>query len=207
MIIKKIILGAATFLFLYGVPNGELRAAQLVDGIKAIVGSDIILLSEIRAREAVSKGRFRSKQQMTRSEILEELIDERLLRQELDRIGVEATPREIDQTVRGVLAQNRITLSQLKRELAAKGIPWEAYQKDLAERIRIMKFMGQKINSQLSISDEDFELYHRRYPRKSKRQSKEEIKQAILEVKAREKLKSYIRGIRDRTYVEIKDLK
>ena len=168
-----------------------LRAAQLVDGIAAIVGSDIILYSEIRAREEARRDIFRSKEKLTRNEILDELIEERLLSQELNRLEIEASDQEMDHAIRVVLAQNQMSLDQLKRELRGKGIAWDAYRKDLAERIKIMKFMRQRIHSKVDVTDADYEMYRRRYPQKAKQQSKEEIEQDILETKSRQYLKSY----------------
>lgn len=202
--IKRIIFGILVIFLMNGGLIKVAEAAKLVDGIAAIVGSDIILISDVRAREEALRSRFRSKQQMSRQEILEEFIEERLLRQELNRLGITATPEEMDQAILSVLAQNRMTLPELKKELAAKGISWETYRRDLEERIRIMKFMSRNINSKIKVTEDDYELYRRRYPQKSKQQSEEEIKQEVLEMKSRDYLKSYIRGVRERTYVEIK---
>ncbi len=202
---KSLKLFVATWLGLSLMPLPAAQAAGLVDAIAATVGSEIILLSDIRAREAVRKGRFGSKKKMSRQETLDELIEERLLSQEIDRLGIKVPQAELDQTVRMVLAKNHMTLDQLKRELAAKGVPWEAYRHDLEERLKMMKFMRQRIYSKIDVGEEDYDLYRRRYPQKSKQQSKKEIEQAILEQKSREHLKSYIARVRTRTYVEIKD--
>lgn len=185
----------------------SLHAGEVVDGIAAIVGEEIILHSDVRKARAMKIDRFSPKRrgkQPTNREILEELIKDRLLRQEIGRLSFEVSPEELQQGIASVLAQNRMGLATLKSELASKGIPFEEYKKELAERIRMIKFMSQVVNSRVEVTDEDFEIYKRRFPQKSKRQSKEEIRQIILENKSRSELESYLREVRERTYVEIK---
>ena len=181
-------------------------ADEVVDGVIAIVGNDIILLSEVQTVQETRSGRFGGKKRQTQTEVLNVLIDERLIRQEMDRIGIEVTPQEMDQAIRGVLYQNRVTLDQLKAELLDKGISFETYKKELGDQVRLMKFMRQFIYSKVDVSEEDKELYRRRFPQKSKQQTAAEIENAILEVKSRETFDAYVKGIRERSYVEIKKL-
>ncbi len=180
-------------------------AKQSVDRIAAVVGKNIILDSDIhRARAAGVVRLSTKKRKMTNHEILEELIKEQLLRQEVERLDIQVTPEEMQQGLGGILAQNRITLPQLKKELASKGIPFGQYRKDLEKKIQVMKFIQQIIGQRVNITEEDFEVYKRRFPYKAKRQNKEKTRQEILENKSREDLDAYLAEVRKRTYVEIK---
>ena len=196
---KFLLLGVIFFM-----SSAVAQAKAVVDGVAAIVGGDIVLISELLARQEIREGIFDKQQRLTKGEVLEELIDEKLLKQEVEHLQIEASARDVDQALRSVLAQNRMTLDQLKQELAKKGIPYPDYRQDLEDRIRVMKFMRQSIYSQVEVTEADFQSYRRRYPHKSKQQSEEEIRMAILDVKAQEVLKSYLRGVRARTFVEVK---
>ncbi len=186
-------------------PTVTEAAEQLVDGIVAIVGSEIILSSEVNERMAAQKGKFSSKKKQTRSEILEEIINDKLLLQEIERLKIEVSDQEADQALRGILAQNQVTLSQLKSELSKKGIPYAAYKKDLLNRIRLMKFMRQNIYGKIEIDEKDFVSYKTRFPSQSKKETEEQMRMNILEAKSRDLLKEYLSGVRQRSFVEIKD--
>ncbi len=202
---KRILM--ALFVGLVFIQPLYVQAAQLMDGIVAIVGSHIILVSELKAREDMYRsGRFGQNKHMTRSEVLDEIIEEKLLRLELKNLDIELTQQDKDHAVRMVLAQNQITLPVLKRELASKGIPWEVYENDLYDRIRMMKFMRNNIHSKVNVTKADIDVYRRRNPKKVKQQSEDEIRNSILETKSRDYLKSYLSDVRSRTFVEIKDI-
>lgn len=185
---------------------GPSYADELVDGVAAIVGNDIILLSDVKAAQTMRRDRLNPNKKLNRTDILNELINEHLVKQEMDRLEIEVTPQELDQTLRMVLMQNRITLDQLKAELAHDGIDFETYQQDLRDRVRFMKFMRQYVYSKIDVTEKDIELHRRRYPQKSKQQSEEEIRNAILDMKSEETFDAYVKGIRERTYVEVKKL-
>lgn len=184
----------------------SIRADELVDGVAAIVGNDIILLSEVKTAQAMRRDHLTPQKSMTQGDVLNELINEHLLKQELARLEIEVSEQELDHTLRMVLMQNRMTLDQLKAELSREGIGFEAYMKDLKDRVRFMKFMRQYIYSKIDVTDKDIELHRRRYPQKSKQQTDDEIREAILDLKSQETFDAYVNGIRERTYVEIKKL-
>lgn len=180
------------------------HADEVVDGVAAIVGGDIILLSDVKAAEAMRRDRLNPKKHLEQGEVLNELINERLVKQEMDRLKIEVTPQELDQAMRMVLMQNHMTLDQMKAELAKDGITFDSYKQDLSDRVRFMKFMRQFIYSKIDVTDKDIEMHRRRYPQKSKEQTDAEIRDAILELKSQETFDAYVEGIRERTYVEIK---
>lgn len=181
-------------------------ANEVVDRIVAIVGEDIVLQSEVDEFTKMQKGRFGKKTNLTRTEVLEELIKDRLLRQEIKRREIEVTPEDVKRAIGGILAQNQMTLDQLKAELARKGMSYEQYRNELEGHIRNMKFMSQVIYPRIDVGADDYEVYRRRNPAKAKNQSEEEIRRAIMEKKSEEILNQYVQGLRARTYVEIKNL-
>lgn len=181
-------------------------ADELVDGVAAIVGGDIILLSDVKTAETMRRDRLSPKKHINRGDVLNELINEHLVKQEMDRLEIDVSPQELDHTLRMVLMQNHMTLDQMKAELAQDGISFDTYKQDLRDRVRFMKFMRQHVYSKINVTDKDIEMHRRRYPQKSKEQTDEEIRDEILELKSEETFDAYVKGIRERTYVEIKKI-
>jgi peptidyl-prolyl cis-trans isomerase SurA len=180
-------------------------AQELVDGIAAVVGRDVILISELKEAQKSVQAQRVPRSHMSETQVLDELIKEKLLRQEVERLGFEIDVTEKKQTIRQVLAQNRITLDQLKNELRSKGMSFEEYEESLVQRLKVMRFMRQVIYPKVNVSAEEIEVYRKRYPNKSKSQSDEEVRYILVDEKGGETLNTYMQAIRARTFVEIKE--
>lgn len=143
---------------------------QLVDGIAAQVGSDIVLISEVtqvtgpmekQMREAGATDRDLD---MVRSDMLERLIERRLVEQVVRRMELEASEAEVDQAIEGIAAENGITLDQLKESLETNDVPWEDYREKIRGEIQRSKILNGMVRSKVKIEESDVrELYDKRY--------------------------------------------
>lgn len=178
----------------------SLQAAEVVDRVAAVVGNEIITLSDIRnySQERSLEGRLAGRDA---KDPLEALIRERLLKQEMERLGLSATDGEIDSAVKEVVARNGISLEVLKGELAKKGTSFAQYKKDLGDQIRRMKFMGQVIFPRIKISDEEIA---RKTGGDSSEAARFRARMEILEARSAEEVARYLGEVRAKTYVEIK---
>lgn len=166
----------------------SLPAAELVDRIVAVVGDEIITLSDVKSHPS-SK------------DPLETLIREKILKTEMERLGLNASDDELDNAVREVLTRNKITLDSLKSELSRKGIPFDRFKRDLGEQIRQMKFMGQVIFPRIRVSEE--EILSKAGPNPSE-ESRLQARIEILKSRAPDEMEKYLGELRGKTYVEIK---
>lgn len=178
----------------------SLQAAEVVDRVAAVVGNEIITLSDIRnySQERSLEGRLVGRDA---KDPLEALIRERLLKQEMERLGLSATDGEVDSAVKEVVARNGISLEVLKGELAKKGTSFAQYKKDLGDQIRRMKFMGQVIFPRIKISDEEIA---RKTGGDSSEAARFRARMEILEARSAEEVARYLGEVRAKTYVEIK---
>lgn len=165
-----------------------LRAAELVDRIVAVVGDEIITLSDVKSHPS-SK------------DPLEAIIREKILKAEIDRLGLNPSEEEMNSAVREVLTRNKITLEGLKSELSRKGIPFDRFKRDLGEQIRQMKFMGQVIFPRIRVSEE--EILTKAGPNPSE-ESRLQARIEILKSRAPDEMEKYLGELRGKTYVEIK---
>lgn len=181
------------------------NADPVVDRIRAIVGDDIILQSDLEKARALGGSRFSSKTRLTESETLEELVKEKIVRQEVKKSGITVSADEMKQAKAAILYENRMTLPQLKAELKSKGITFEDYEKELEERIRTTKFMQQIIGMRVAVTEEDEATYRKRHPQQAKQESEMEMHNNILQKKSQEELERFLAEARARSYVDIKD--
>ena len=145
-------------------------AEELIDGIAAQVGSDVVLVSEVTAVTAPMEVRIRqaggaeSDLDMLRSDMLERLIERRLVEQVVRRLELEASDAEVDQAVAGIAAENKLTLDQLRESLESHDVDWESYREKIRGEIQRSKILNGMVRSKVKVEESDVRaLYDRRF--------------------------------------------
>ena len=180
--------------------------SEVVDKVVAVVGNDIITLSDVKQYAAQRSANAKLTQGITGTpsatkDPLESLIREKLLKSEMERLGVSATDQDIEMALNDVVARNSITMDMLKSELTKKGISVEKYKRELGDQIRQMKFLSQVIFPRIKISEE--EVAHKAGPNPND-QSRVKARMELLQARSSEELVKYLDEARTKTYVEIK---
>ena len=175
-------------------------AAEVVDRVVAVVGEEIVTLSDVRGYSAERSFEAKIVGRETRDP-LEALIREKLLRQEMERLGITASPDEIQAAVQEVLQRNKMTSETLRSELSRKGISLDRYKKDLGEQIRRMKFMGQVIYPRIRIPEEEI---LKKAGGNADEQARFRARMEILDTRAPEEIGRYLDELRAKSFVEIK---
>lgn len=192
---------AACILLLGSLSLSPTLRAEIVDKIVAVVGSEVITLSDLREFEKMTG--------KSQKELLQDAIQHILLKQEIERLGITASNDELSNALRGILRQNQISLEALRQELAKKGIAFDQYRESLREEIKKGKFIGQFISPKVTLTDTDLE--EAQEDKKGKKLStlsveeREKLKEEVFEAKLKEELNHYLRSVRERTYIETFD--
>lgn len=135
--------------------------AEIVGGIAAVVNNDIITQAELnRSLSSGAQGPRRTGAQTHRGdvmkqEVLNRLIDEAIFNQILSKSKIEVSDDDMARAIANILHQNRMTLDQLKGEIASKGMTYDEYKRQIEREIRRVKFINQVIGPQVRISDQD----------------------------------------------------
>lgn len=182
----------AIFCALLVVPSFA-RGAETIDKIIAIVGKDPIMASDLqKAKEFTSD-------KTSDAEILEELINEKLIEGEIKRMEIEITPEELSQAIAGILRQNQMTLDELKAELKAKKSSYTAYKEQVSQNIKRMKFIGRAIYSRIVVTDEDIENLRKT----DASLTEEQAKRKLYDLRGHNELDRYLNNLRQATYIDI----
>ena len=143
--------------------------ARVVDGIAAVVGEEIITLSEVREvagpqtalaameRDPVAR---QAKLQRAWRDALDALIAEKLLSQQVTKLKVEVTDSEVDAVIQDIMKRNNVDEETLKTMLQRQGMTWETYKRDLKKQLTRMRVVEYKVKSQVDISEEDIQNYY-----------------------------------------------
>jgi parvulin-like peptidyl-prolyl isomerase len=157
-----------TLALLVGAGAGA-AGAHVVERIVAVIGTDVILQSELdeRARpylgeaerETDPKIREKKKTTITR-EVLERMIDEQLIVQQAADLKVTVTSEDVDKGVEEVKHQNNINTEQFLSALKEQGMTLASYRQDLKRQITRLKVVGIAVRSRVTVSDDDVKTYY-----------------------------------------------
>lgn len=140
--------------------------AEIIDRIVAIVNDSAITMSELNAATAglgdiktADKDKLKRIME-TKSKVLDQLIERKLVEQAASKAGITVSEKEIDNAIEDVKRQNNIGEEELLGALAKNGLTFKKYREQLKEQIRQVKFINKEFRSNIKISDEDVEAYY-----------------------------------------------
>lgn len=141
------------------------RSARFVDGIAAIVDSQVITLRQLDSEAAVVARQLQAQniplpdQQTLRLQVLNRLIDQTVQEQEGRRLGIVITPEVVNNAVNMVASRNNISVEQLRQEVAKSGVAWEDYLKSLGHDVLLDQLRQRMVDDRIYISDAEVDAY------------------------------------------------
>lgn len=135
-------------------------AGQLVNRVVAIVNDDVITQTELRQSIAMSHPQLANARgslayRKVEQQMIDALIDQRLLKREVERANIQLDDTELDTAYQTFLANNQLTDEQLKAALNAQNISMKQFRNNIATELKQMKFVGQAVGSNISMSDDE----------------------------------------------------
>lgn len=131
------------------------------DFIVAVVNQELVTAIEIeqrlaRVREnAARAGQRLPPESVLRKQILEGLIDERAQLAFARESGPRIDDAELDRAVANVAAQNKVTMAQMREQLAREGIDFARFRKNVREQMLLEKVREREVQSRIRITDAD----------------------------------------------------
>lgn len=174
-----ILLAALVLVLLAWLLAPRAARAEVVDRIAAVVGNEIITERDL-SRVAASGPKATALGQGARQETLDRMIDEKLLGQIIAKSKIEVSDDDMARAIANVLHQNRMSIDQLKNEVAAKGMSYEEYKKQIEREIRRIKFINQVIGPQVKITDADLRDHYQRHQERFRGGTSAHIAEIVL---------------------------
>jgi parvulin-like peptidyl-prolyl isomerase len=146
--------------------------SEVVEGVAAIVGDEVILLSEVRDALQGYAARIRAAGETINEEdavklrqsALQTLIDDRLVVQIAKKQNMAATEEEIDESVAGIAKQENVAVEAIYAAAAQQGLEKKTYREQLGKQITRMKIVQGAVQGKVRVSDADVKkLYEDRY--------------------------------------------
>jgi peptidyl-prolyl cis-trans isomerase SurA len=157
--------------------EAHLAYSAIVDRIAAIVNGDVITLSELEDRAQplvqkytngeMSKEEIESKRQEVLTQVLPQLIDDRLAKEEVEKLGIKIGEREIERALDQICEDNHITRDELSAKLVSEGHTLEEYKKELKQQIERAELINAQVRAKIVITDEQVNEYLKEQPLKN----------------------------------------
>lgn len=147
---------------LFGVMSQSAFASpELIDKVLAVVNKDVVLASQQDA--LVNKIKFSAKESgqalpddaTLRKQALDRLIQESLQLQLADRQGLKISDTQLEQAIRSIAADNKMSLEQLRAQLEREGMSYAQYREEVRREILMNEVRRNQIRRRINISDQE----------------------------------------------------
>ena len=133
------------------------------DYIVAVVNTESVTAVEVEQRlaralvEARRSGAVLPGEAELRQQVLDALIEERVLLTHARESGARIDEVELDRAVSAVAAQNQLSVEQLRRRLAEDGIDYMRFRGNLRDQMMLERVREREVASRIRISDAEID--------------------------------------------------
>jgi peptidyl-prolyl cis-trans isomerase SurA len=145
-------------------------SGRVVEKIAAVVGDDIVLSSEVEEHaapfmqeiSAIQNANQRAaRASQLRREILDRLVDERLIIQQAAELKLSVSSEDVDRSIEQIKKENGgLTDAQLAGELAKAGQTMASYRAEIKKQILRYRVLNIAVGSKVTVSDNDVQSYY-----------------------------------------------
>lgn len=138
------------------------QSRELVDKVIAVVNDDVITLRELEeAEKQVNKS---SEQEISRSKVLEQLIDRTLIEQQAKQIGVSVSDEEVEGTIEVLRQRYNLQGGEMEEALKKQNITEEEFRDQWKYQLLTKKVIDRKLQGRVAVTrDEIREYYEENY--------------------------------------------
>jgi len=131
--------------------------------IVALVNSEPVTNNEVQSRMERLLRENPDAERIPRAElvrmVLERLINERAQLQMGKEYGVKVDELAVDQAEQTVARQNQISVTELRRRVAAEGLSQEQFRRDLRDQLILTRLRDREIEAKIKISDTEVDQF------------------------------------------------
>jgi len=141
------------------------RTLRIGDYIVAVVNSELVTANEVEQRsgrardEARRSGARLPPGDSLRKQVVDTLIDERVLVTYARDSGTKIDEVELDRAVSSVAAANRLTLPELRKRLTADGIEFARFRSSLRDQILVERVREREVHARMRITDAEIDKF------------------------------------------------
>jgi parvulin-like peptidyl-prolyl isomerase len=159
------------FVFIFFLLTLSSASGKIVDQVVAVVEGEVITLSEVNdamqrygRANVLDEGNLLDKeirQRQARKEVLDLMIEDKLLQRVASRFGIKIEKEEIDKAIETIKQEGFSSNDRMKKDLAAHGFSLEGYRYFLTFQIRRTRIVETFIKPDVSIDENKLREYYK----------------------------------------------
>lgn len=158
-----------------GTQTQNTRPGQQVEGIAAIVNTEIITQKELSDR--LEANRISQTDSVSREKVLAEMVDEKLVEDDAARLGVQITNAQVNHAVESIANRNGMNLEQFREAAKKYKIDWDVYVDNIYRQILMEELRGQILRNRVNVTEADIDAYLKQNPTGVSPDYKPEVRQ------------------------------
>lgn len=138
--------------------------AGVVDRVAAVVNDKVVTLSEVYelGSDFIEQQAAKGARRQAELEVLDTLIQRRLIGQEVERLGMDPTEADVDRAIDEVARRNALDRDTLRTEVERSGMSWTQYRAELRESLREQQFTSYIVQTRISVDEDQLRDAYRR---------------------------------------------
>jgi len=136
-----------------------------VDRIVAIVGKDVITMTEFQARVAAAERELRRQgtalpeRKVLERQVLEQLIVQTAQLRLAKDTGIQVDDVQLDRAIERIAEANKLSLPEFRRRLERDGVPYEQFREEVREQILLARVREREVDNKIQVSESEIDLY------------------------------------------------
>jgi peptidyl-prolyl cis-trans isomerase SurA len=150
---------------------GFVSAGQaVVDRVVAVVNQEIITLSEVESRSSLLKEEREGKDRLAirqrtyefHRKALDQIIDEKLIDQEIKRAGIKVTGKEVEAAVEEIRRRNNLTQEEFENALVKEGLNPDSFRKQVEKRLQRVRLIQRSVRVDYSAGEKELREFYQK---------------------------------------------
>lgn len=187
----KLIIFFTLLLIVFTLAPGSLLA-EITNRIVAKVNSDIITLHDLNTSIKKLTGssakdlQLRNEKQFyeIRRAILDNLINEKITEQQIIKLGIKVTTKDVEEAIEKVKKENNFTQEELIYSLKKEGVSLKEYKDELEKEIERFRLVNYEVKSKIVITEEEIKKYYQTHSKEYTEVSKVRLERIFLKVRS-----------------------
>jgi len=157
----------ATILLVATLGLASLAAAEVMNGIAAVVNDEVITFLELdREYELILKAEEKrgtvspDAALKLKQNVLYSIIDKKLIRQKVKELNIVITEGEISQSIDEIKRQNKMSQEELVAALLTQGMAFEQYKAQMKEQLERLRLMSQEVKAKIQVGKRETREYY-----------------------------------------------
>lgn len=132
-----------------------------IDKVVGVVNQGVILQSEVNSivdrvkKQAQEQGQQLPKDETLRVQAMERLVSQALMMQMAERMGLQISDSQLDQTLANIAKEQGGTISDLRRTVEASGDSFQAYREEIRKEITTQQVTRANVDRRIYISEQE----------------------------------------------------